>query len=209
MSILIVSATKMEIQPFLDVHPDAEILITGVGMPSTIYQLMMACFKKKYSAIIQVGLGGTFGDELKLGEAVTVERDCFADIGIWENEKIISVFDMGLCDPELPPFENGWLINRNLHQIETTAPQVKAVTVNLLTDNPVYIEQMKLKYGAKVESMEGAALHFICLQNEIPFLQIRGISNRIGERDKSKWKIEEAVRASNDLLSEIYLSFKH
>jgi len=32
-----------------------------------------------------------------------------------------------------------------------------------------------------------------CLQKEIPFLQIRGISNYVGERDKSKWKMEEAI----------------
>ncbi|NMD28678.1 MAG: futalosine hydrolase, partial [Bacteroidetes bacterium] len=33
----------------------------------------------------------------------------------------------------------------------------------------------------------------VCLQKEIPFLQIRGISNYVGERDKSKWKMEEAI----------------
>jgi futalosine hydrolase len=43
--------------------------------------------------------------------------------------------------------------------------------------------------------MEGAALHLVCLENKIPFLQIRGISNWVGERDKSQWKIPEAAEA--------------
>ena len=43
-----------------------------------------------------------------------------------------------------------------------------------------------------VESMEGAALHYVCLMEKIPFLQIRSVSNVLGDRDKSRWKIKEA-----------------
>ncbi len=52
---------------------------------------------------------------------------------------------------------------------------------------------VRQKYNAHLETMEGAAFHYVCLQKEIPFLQIRGISNYVGERDKSKWKMEEAI----------------
>ena len=31
----------------------------------------------------------------------------------------------------------------------------------------------------------------------IPFLQMRSISNKVGERDKNKWKIKEAVENLN------------
>ena len=41
--------------------------------------------------------------------------------------------------------------------------------------------------------MEGAALHFIGLHQKISFIQLRSISNTVGERDKSKWKIKEAI----------------
>ncbi len=41
--------------------------------------------------------------------------------------------------------------------------------------------------------MEGAALHFVCLRERIPFLQLRTISNKIGERDKTKWNIGLAI----------------
>jgi futalosine hydrolase len=44
-----------------------------------------------------------------------------------------------------------------------------------------------------VESMEGAALHYVCLSEKIPFLQLRGVSNYAGERNKSKWKLKEAI----------------
>jgi futalosine hydrolase len=208
MSILIVAATKMEVQPFLDEHPEADILITGVGAAATVYQLMNRIEKNKYDFILQVGLAGTYTNELKLGESVIVEADCFADLAVWENKKIISVNDLGLTNPDEAPFEKGWLVNQNISIISTLAKKVKGITVNLLSDDLNYVHEMKLKYNAAIESMEGAALHYVCIQKNIPFLQIRGISNRVGERDKSKWNFKEAIQSSNQLLSEIYSSLK-
>jgi futalosine hydrolase len=208
MSILIVAATKMEIQPFIDLYPDAQCLITGVGAAATVFQLMSRIENNKYDFILQAGLAGTFNNALNLGESVIVESDCFADLAVWENKKIISVNDLGLSNPDEDPFENGWLVNRNLSFYSTSNKKVKAITVNLLTDDLNYVNAMKDKYNADIESMEGAALHYVCLQKNIRFLQIRGVSNKVGERDKSKWNFKEAIKSSNQLLEEIYSSLK-
>ena len=45
--------------------------------------------------------------------------------------------------------------------------------------------------------MEGAALHYVCLSEKIPFLQLRSVSNYVGERDKSKWALREAIMNLN------------
>ena len=34
--------------------------------------------------------------------------------------------------------------------------------------------------------MEGAALHYACIMEHIPFIQLRAVSNFVGERDKNK-----------------------
>jgi futalosine hydrolase len=62
------------------------------------------------------------------------------------------------------------------------------------------------KYQADIESMEGAALHFVCLQEGIPFLQIRGISNFVGERNKAKWDLKSAIENSNRVALQILKS---
>jgi len=41
--------------------------------------------------------------------------------------------------------------------------------------------------------MEGAALHYVCREMNVPFVQMRSISNYIGERDKAKWEIKLAI----------------
>jgi futalosine hydrolase len=51
--------------------------------------------------------------------------------------------------------------------------------------------------------MEGAAFHYVCLQQKINFLQLRGISNDVGQRDKSKWKLKESVENLNKELFKI------
>ena len=208
MSILIVAATKLEVQPFLYLNPDAEYLITGVGAATTVFQLMNHIQNNKYDFILQVGLAGTYTNELILGESVIVEKDCFADLAVWENKKIISVYDLGLVNAQEAPFENGWLVSHHVSVNLTQAKIVKGVTVNLLTDDLKYVNEMKLKFDAAIESMEGAALHYVCIQKKIPFLQIRGISNKVGERDKLKWNFKEAIQSSNQLLSEIYILLK-
>jgi futalosine hydrolase len=46
--------------------------------------------------------------------------------------------------------------------------------------------------------MEGAAAAHICALYEVPFLEIRGISNMVVDRDRASWKVEEAVAAAGE-----------
>ena len=85
-------------------------------------------------------------------------------------------------------------------------PEVTALTVNEITTRQERIAQLKALYNPTIESMEGAALHYVGNDLNIPYLQIRGLSNYIGERDKSKWRIKEAVENANKVLLEIVLS---
>jgi futalosine hydrolase len=57
------------------------------------------------------------------------------------------------------------------------------------------------KFDADIETMEGAAFFYSCLQLKIPFLQIRAISNFVEPRDKSKWNIPLALE---NLSTEIF-----
>ncbi|HEY0610467.1 MAG TPA: hypothetical protein VGD35_12440, partial [Chitinophaga sp.] len=68
------------------------------------------------------------------------------------------------------------------------------------TGSPASIERLEQKYAPDIESMEGAAFHFACLQEAVPFLQLRSISNYVEARDKSKWNIPLAVKQLNETL---------
>lgn len=197
MQILVIAATASEIQPFSTVNTSTDILITGVGVPATIYHLQKRIQQFEYDFIIQAGIAGSFSDNYALGKAVMVKADCFADIGMVEKEIFTPIFNTEFADKNEFPFKKGWLINDHTVLLKTGLDAVKAITVNQVSDSELQKKHFTNAYHADIETMEGAALHYVCLQENIPFAQIRALSNYIGERDKSKWKIPEAIENLN------------
>ncbi len=49
------------------------------------------------------------------------------------------------------------------------------------------------RFGALAESMEGAAAAHICALHGVPFLEIRGISNLVTDRDRGSWQVKRAA----------------
>ncbi|MEX2502149.1 MAG: hypothetical protein WD336_07220, partial [Trueperaceae bacterium] len=47
-----------------------------------------------------------------------------------------------------------------------------------------------------IESMEGAGVALACLLAGVPFVEIRGVSNVAGVRDKRAWQVRDALRAA-------------
>ena len=203
MQILLIAATEQEIQPFLNTNPKIDVLITGVGVPSTLYHLQKRMHQIDYDFIIQAGIAGAFTDAIKLGQTVIVKQDSYGDLGMEEKEIFTPVFESGFVDKNEFPFTDGWLMNTNEILKTSALLKVKAVTVNKISDSFLQKQQLIRQFNADIESMEGAALHYVCLQENIQFIQIRSISNQVGERDKSKWKMEEAIENLNTELSKL------
>jgi futalosine hydrolase len=44
--------------------------------------------------------------------------------------------------------------------------------------------------------MEGAAVAQVAAALHVPLYQVRGVSNLVGDRDKSNWRVADAVTAS-------------
>ncbi|WP_431211383.1 futalosine hydrolase [Puia sp. P3] len=210
MHILLTAATPFEVQPTIDYlasgpaqtsHLTITPLVTGVGSLPTTWSLMRQIGRERPRLIIQAGIAGCFTDR-KPGEVVAVGKETLADIGVWEDRTFKSIFDLRLAGPDSPPFTGGQLINpwRQLLGLTSLDP-VPAVTVNEITTDPARISWYQQNTGAVVESMEGGALHFVCLQENIPFIQLRAISNEVGVRDKTKWDIRSAIASLNTRLT--------
>jgi futalosine hydrolase len=174
---------------------------SGVGMLASAVSLTRLVSEEKPDLIIQAGIAGCFDPNMPLGKVVVIKEEILGDLGVEEEGKWKDIFDMKLEKSNYHPFEkrklpNPWLSTYNLLKL----PELTGITVNQISTQPTRIEQLKKKYGAVVESMEGAALHFICREANIPFIQIRAISNYVGERNKAHWKMKEAIEALNEVL---------
>jgi futalosine hydrolase len=201
MNILVVAATEMEIAPFIAENRFVDVLITGVGAPACMYSLTKQLQQSKYDYVVQAGIAGTFKNMYALGETFAVKSDVFADIGVQEKGNYFTLFEKGFMQADSFPYTNGMLLNENIgnHQLQA----LKAITINTITDNFEQSEMFRKKFDADIESMEGAAFHYVCIQEKIPFLQLRSISNFVGERIKTNWKMKEAVQSLNENLSRI------
>jgi futalosine hydrolase len=201
MQILLIAATAPEIEPFTTANGQVDVLITGVGIPSTMYHLQKRIHQLDYDFIIQAGIAGSFKNDIELGKTVLVQQDCFADLGFEEKGNYTTVFDTAFANKDEFPFTDGWLVNLNEALLKSDLKKVSAITVNKVSDSELQKQQFISTFNAAIESMEGAALHYVCLQEQIPFLQIRSISNYVGERDKTKWRMKEAIENLNKELA--------
>jgi futalosine hydrolase len=211
MHFLICAATNHEIEPtlqFLKKQPAGKnhlirILITGVGSIATTYQLLKSVQEKKPDYIIQVGIAGAFAKESEPGKVFLVFEEILGDLGVEEQGKWNDVFDLKLAE-SVYPFTEKKLINPYCEDWKKYGlPFVRSLSVNEINTNEQRIRLLQEKYLPVIESMEGAAFHYVCLQEKIPFMQMRAVSNFIGERDKTGWKMEDAIANLNTELIRI------
>lgn len=213
MRILICAATSLEIQPLINKIPDlpfsghsVDTLITGIGAMHTAYELTAEIHRERPDLILLAGIGGSFDPIEPPGEVYFIQKDVTADLGVRENNEWKDLFDMKLLDRNTAPYSEGFLYNDYPIPPIDNLLKGTAVTVNQVTTDPVHILSMVKKYHPDVESMEGAAVHYVCIKEKIPFIHLRAVSNTIGQRNKAKWDIQLAVKNLNEAAEKVITS---
>ena len=210
-NILVAAATAKEIDSFISLvrkvyfsKNNIDILISGIGLTASTYHLIKQLALKKYDLVIQAGVAGSFDLNIPLGAVVAVKQDTIADQSVIELEKLKTLFDLKLVPQDQHPYKKGWLINPNKDVLKKTKLKiVKGISVNQISTSKQMIQFYRDTFDPVTESMEGAALHYVCLMENIPFLQIRSISNYIGERNKKKWDMNQSIYDLNNALVSI------
>jgi futalosine hydrolase len=179
---------------------DVDLIVTGLGMTFTTYFLTKALSMNNYDLVINAGIAGTFRDEISLGTVVNVKSETLIDFGIEEPGKVKTIFEAGFADPNSFPFDGGKLYNPNKFK-GLDLPIVHGVTGNISHGDPESIARIKRDFDPDVESMEGAAVFFVCMHEKVPFLEIRAISNYVELRDTVKWDIPNTLE---NLTRELY-----
>lgn len=209
MKILIVAATWMEVKllvdelekvdeksHFLKVYQlngnEIDILISGIGTTFTTFHLTNALREKKYDLVLNVGIAGSLTRELNIGEVVSVVSEEFADLGIEKKEEFLTLFESGFMDANEFPFEHGILKATNSTEF-INIKMVRGITTNKSYGRESSIVEIREKFSAQIESMEGGAVVYVCNWLGIDCCQIRSISNYVEPRDSSQWDIPLAL----------------
>ena len=188
MKILLVVATKSEI--IEDKFKDCDVIVTGVGMVNTTFSLTRRLSKKSYDLVINMGVAGSFSDEIKIGDVVEVIEDNLSEIG----------FENGNSFSEFTNFriENSFKVDE-----KTNLKKAKGITVNTVHGNEKIITEIISRLNPDVESMEGAACFMVCEKFKIPCIQIRAISNKVEKRNTENWNLPLAISNLNTEVEKI------
>lgn len=186
-------------------HLNITLLITGIGMVATTYSLTKVLKQKKFDLVLNTGIAGSFDRSIKKGEVVHVTEDMFTEIGAEDGHSFISVFDLGLADKNESPFKNGVIPARNKYTLRCLdrLRKVKGCTVNSVHGNDLSIKNVMEQFHPEIESMEGAAVFYVCSLEKINCIQVRAISNYVEKRNRPDWKIEMALENLSFTINEI------
>jgi futalosine hydrolase len=219
--VLFVTATEMEagalkkIKSLISVpggysidNVDINLLITGVGSTLTSWTLKQWITDNgKPDLAINGGIAGSYKADFKIGDVVMPISDCFADAGIEDGEEFQSLFEAGLTDYDEFPFNHGLLIPDTgfIDKVKNILRPVRAITVNTATGSESSRLKLLKRFNPDIETMEGATFFYICARENIPFLALRAISNRVERRNKNNWNIPLALDNLSEKLNEVII----
>ena len=136
MNVLIVAATEFEITS--DKILQKPVLITGVGMVNMAINLTNELIRNKYDLVINMGIAGSFSDEIKIGDVVEVTEDYFSEFGFENGESFseFSDFDLNM---------------KYKIDSKTFLKKVKAITVNTVHGNERSINDIIERLNPEIE----------------------------------------------------------
>jgi len=190
----------------------------GAGQVNTAAAMTIALTRHEPAMILQFGVGGAYlRSGLEVGDLAIATEECYGDTGVLTPDGWMDLEGMGF--PMLPARTGAHgrphsqpLYNRiplDATRTEMIRQHVKNgmegetacgiaagpfVTVQQCSGVQAVGDALAVRYSGICENMEGAAAAHVAEANGIPFVEIRGISNLVVDRDLSKWDLPLAIR---------------
>jgi futalosine hydrolase len=194
--ILVVCALRPELR-HASVRAGVEIFATGVGPVEAAIATARKLATGRYAAVVNAGIAGAFRGRARIGEALVIVEERLAELGL-EGGGVPALPDGAtLLDRE---HADGELVARcRAHGLALGT----GITVACVTTTNATAERLALRYGADVESMEGFSVLRAAAVARIPALEVRGISNYVGDRATSEWDFDAGARAAAGALDAV------
>jgi futalosine hydrolase len=197
--ILITCAVGKELG-FFHSMPHVEMLVTGVGPVEAAASVARALAQSPYDLVVSAGIAGALEGAADVGEGVVVSEELFevdletgTPISLPDGARVIdrAGSDLSLVD----------------RLVEVGFRSVRGITVPRVTATDGTAERLRA-LGVGIESMEGFAVLRAAEMAGVPAIEVRGISNLVCERSRSRWNFEAGVAGAEKVLNAL-LSLMH
>lgn len=167
---------------------EGRLEICGFGPVAAAANTMRLLTDVAPSKVLLIGIAGGFSEAVTVGQAYVFQEVVMHGIGVGSGSDFrpLAAFDpcrsLSLSVPAKVP-------HREMRQTLLTCCAASA--------GPDDVQWRKHQVpGISAEEMEGYAVAYACQLAKIPLTIIRGISNRVGDRDFRNWQMETALEAA-------------
>lgn len=197
--ILVACAVGKELSFFRSL-PHVEMLVTGIGPVEAAACVSRALAQGPYDLVISAGIAGAFEGAADIGEGVVVAEEIFEldletsnPIALPDGAQVIdrAGSDLSLVD----------------RLVEVGYRSVRGITVPRVTATDATAARLGA-FGAGIESMEGFAVLRAAEIAGVPAIEVRGISNIVCDRARSRWDFAAGVAGAEKVLNAL-LSLLH
>lgn len=180
------------------------LALTGIGKVNAATVSTLLLEKLRPRLLVSTGCGGAYlGSGLTIGSLAVATAEIYGDEGVltvdgWHNLEIIGIPSVerrgNRYSNEFPlSMQAAEKVFHFAKSLELPVRRGKFVTVSTCSGTSIRGNELFNRFGGICENMEGAAVAHVALLYDTPFLEIRGISNMVEDRDISKWDIPRSV----------------
>ncbi len=176
---------------------------SGIGKANAAHAAAVMIRDYSPSVIVCFGIGGAYPSSgLKIGDLAVAETETYADEGVLLKDGFHTLETIGLPTVRAGRrrYFNIFPSDRSLAGKAVRAARgiTQAVaggfaTVSTSTGTKKRAIEIEKRFGVICENMEGAAVAQMCRLYGVPFVEIRGISNMVEDRDTAKWNMRLAA----------------
>ena len=179
----------------------------GMGKTNAAHGATALLESREVSGIIDFGVGGAYpGSGLEIGDVALASAAIYGDEGVAAPDGWISTEGIGI--PLVERAGRRWFnhFDADAARVEAARRALEAagisvrvgpfITVSNCSGTAARGAELAARFGGLVEGMEGAALAHVATLYDVPFLELRAISNAVEDRDLSRWRLRDAAEAA-------------
>jgi len=169
----------------------SQSVLLGVGKVEATLALTRRLSAETPDVVINFGVAGAFpGAGLEVGDVCLVTQETFADEGLVTKEGFEDLVALKLADRASWSADDAW--TQRVAALLGEVPQVRGTTVSTISGTDALAQAYADRVQPAVETMEGAAVARVCEAFAVPWVQLRSVSNRVGERSRGGWDLRLA-----------------
>lgn len=185
-----------------DLATDARCVRVGVGKVAAAVTLRARLAQDRPDGVVAFGVAGTYAPARSIGSLCIVTAECLGDEGVDTPTGFVDVAALGLDDA--PTMRADATLLARVQAALPGVPAVRGTTVSTGSGTDARAQAIAARTGAQIETMEGAALAWACAHAGVPWVGVRAISNRTGDRDRGGWDLPTAAAAIQDAVRRLW-----